>query len=54
MHLNITGVQNRSEEVKQLMKEIKAQVFFLTETKIDVPYSTAQFKISCYDMHLPQ
>ena len=36
------------------MKEIKAQVFFLTETKIDVPYSTAQFKISCYDMHLPQ
>ena len=36
------------------MKEIKAQVFFPTETKIDTSYPTAQFKISGYDMHLPQ
>ena len=36
------------------MQEIKAQVFFPTETKIDASYPTAQFKISGYDMHLPQ
>lgn len=36
------------------MKEIKAQVFFPTETKIDASYPTAQFKISGYDRHLPQ
>ena len=31
MHLNINGIQNKFEEVKQLMKEFKAQVFFLIQ-----------------------
>ena len=51
MHLNISGIQNKFEEVKQLMKEFKAQVLFLTETKIDATYPTAQFKISGYDIY---
>ena len=33
------------------MKEFKAQVFLLTETKIDATYPTAQFKISGYDIY---
>ena len=33
------------------MKEFKAQVFFLTETKIDATYPTVQFKISRYDIY---
>ena len=44
MHLNINEIQNKFEEVKQLMKEFKAQVFFLTETKIDATYPTASSK----------
>lgn len=39
MHLNINGIQN------------KAQVFFLTETKINATYPTAQFKISGYEIY---
>ena len=31
------------------MKDIK--VFFLTETKVDAAYPTAQFKISGYDIY---
>ena len=33
------------------MKEFKAQVSFLTETKTDTTYPTAQFKISGYDIY---
>lgn len=51
-HLNINGIQNKLEEVKQLVKEFKAQVFFLTETKIDgTPYCSVQNQ---WLWHLPQ
>ena len=49
MHLNINGIQNKFEGGKQLMKDIK--VFFLTETKVDATYPTAQFKMSGYDIY---
>ena len=39
IHLNVNiHLQNRVEEVGLLIKETKAQVFFLTETKIDSTY----------------
>ena len=50
MHLNINSLQNKVEEVGLLIKETKAQVFFLTETKIDSTYPDSQFALSGYNI----
>lgn len=34
MHLNVNSLQNKIEEGGSLIREFKAQVMFLTETKI--------------------
>ena len=51
MHLNINGLQNKFEEVKQLVQNFEAQVLFLTETKIDNSYPKSQFRIDGYEVY---
>lgn len=38
VHFNVNSLQNKIEEVVMLIDELKAQVVFLTETKIDGSY----------------
>ena len=45
-HLNVNSLQNKKEEVQLLIRQFKAQVIFLTETKIDASYSNSQFLIN--------
>lgn len=51
MHLNVNSLQNKFEEVSSLMKEFKAQVVYLTETKIDASYSNSQFMVEGYNIY---
>ena len=50
MHLNVNSLQNKIEEVGTLIKEFKAQVVFLTETKIDASYPDSQFALEGYNI----
>ena len=50
-HLNVNSLQNKIEEVVMLIDEFKAQVVFLMETKIDVPYPNCQFAIERYKIY---
>ena len=50
MHLNVNSLQSKIEEVKMLVKQFKAQVVFLTETKIDETYPDSQFAINNYHL----
>ena len=50
IHLNVNSLQNKVKEVGLLIKETKAQVFFLTETKIDSTYPDSQFALSGYNI----
>ena len=45
VHFNVNSLQNKIEEVLILIGEFKAQVVFLTETKIDGSYPNSQFAI---------
>ena len=45
VHFNVNSLQNKIEEVVMLIDEFKAQVVFLTETKIDGSYPNSQFAI---------
>ena len=45
VHFNVNSLQNKIEEVLMLIGEFKAQVVFLTETKIDGSYPNSQFAI---------
>ena len=47
-HLNVNSLQSKIVEVVMLIDEFKAQVVFLTETKIDGPYPNSQFAIERY------
>lgn len=51
LHLNVNSLQNKLEEVKILIDDIKAQVVFLTETKTDSSYPNSQFKLEGYNMY---
>ena len=48
-HLNVNSFQNKIEEIAMLVDYFKAQVVFLTETKIDKSYPNRQF--SGYKMY---
>lgn len=50
IHLNVNSLQNKVEEVGLLIKATKAQVFFLTETKIDSTYPDSQFAQRGYNI----
>ena len=51
MHLNINSLQKKLEDLKQLISDFKAQVIFLSETKIDSSYPSKQFKIDGYNIY---
>lgn len=51
MHLNVNSLQNKFEEVQSLMKDFKAQVVYLTETKIDASYPNSQFMVEGYNIY---
>ena len=47
-HLNVISLQKKIEEVVMLIDKFKAQVVFLTETKIDGSYPNSKFAIERY------
>ena len=49
-HLNIDSVQNKLDDLKLLKRELKSQVIFLSETKIDSSYKDDQFSMRGYNM----
>lgn len=49
-HLNINSVQNKLDDLKLLNRELKSQVIFLSETKIDSSYKDDQFLRRGYNM----
>ena len=51
MHLNVNSLQNKKEEVELLIRQFKAQVIFLTETKIVASYPNSQFSINNFYMY---
>ena len=51
IHMNVNSLQNKVEEVGSLIKESKAQVVFLTETKIDCTYPDSQFAQNGYSIN---
>ena len=50
MHLNVNSLQNK-KEVELLIRQFKAQVIFLTETKIDASYPNSQFVIDNFNIY---
>lgn len=49
-HQNTNSIQNKTEDLKVLIKYLRAQIIFITETKIDNTYPDEQFKIEGYRM----
>ena len=48
VHLNVNSIQNKIDEIKLLNKDLKAQIIFLSEMKIDSSYHDVQFTIQGY------
>ena len=48
-HLNINSLQNKLDNLKLLNRELKSQVIFLSETKIDSSYKDDQFSMRGYN-----
>ena len=44
-HLNINSIQNKFEELADLIKRLNVHVMFISETKIDASYSNNRFTI---------
>ena len=51
IHMNVNRLLNKVEEVRSLIKESKAQVVFLTETKIDLTHPDSQFAQNGYSIY---
>ena len=50
-HLNINSIQNKFEELTEVIKKITAHIMFVSETKIDASYPNAQFKVPNYSLY---
>ena len=50
-HLNINSIQNKFEELTEVIKKINAHIMFVSETKIDASYPNAQFKVPNYSLY---
>ena len=50
-HLNVNSLQNKMEEIGMLVEDFKAQVVFLTETKINKSLPNRQFAIEGNKMY---
>ena len=44
-HLNVNGIRNKFAEVTDILTTNNADIFFLSETKIDESFRKAQFRI---------
>ena len=49
--LNINSIQNKFEELTDIIKAIHAHIMFVGETKIDSSYPNAQFSIPGYTLY---
>ena len=50
-HLNINSIQNKFEELTEVIKKLNAHIMFVSETKIDTSYPNAQFKVPNYSLY---
>ena len=50
-HLNINSLQNKFEELTNIIRAIRAHIMFVSETKIDCSYPNAQFSIPGYSLY---
>lgn len=50
-HLNINSIQNKFEELTEVIKKLNAHMMFVRETKIDASYPNAQFKVPNYSLY---
>ena len=50
-HLNINSIQNKFEELTNVMKAIRVHIMFVSETKIDSSYPNAQFSLPGYSLY---
>ena len=50
-HLNINSIQNKFEELTDIINAIRAHIMFVSETKIDSSYPNAQFSIPGYTLY---
>ena len=48
--ININSIQNKFEELVELIRKLNAHVIFVGETKIDSTYPNSQFNISGYSL----
>ena len=51
VHLNVNGIQSKFDELKILNGKLKAHIIFLSETKIDSSYPSAQFHMEGYRIY---
>lgn len=51
VHLNINSIRNKFDDLKILNRELKSHIIFLTETKIDSSYPSAQFHLEGYHIY---
>ena len=50
-HLNINSIQNKFEELKDIITKFKVQIMVVSETKIDSSYPDSQFHVPGYYLH---
>lgn len=50
-HLNINGLSNKLQKLHEILNKGYADIFFLSETKLDPSYPSAQFKGDAYNIH---
>ena len=50
-HLNINSIQNKFEELADLIKRLNVHVMFISETKIDASYSNNRFTIPGFSVY---
>ena len=49
--MNIKSIQNKFEELTEVIKKINAHIMLVSETKIDASYPNAQFKVPNYSLY---
>ena len=49
-HLNINSIQNKFDELVDVIHKLKAHIIFIGETKIDSTYPNSQFNIPGYTL----
>ena len=50
-HLNINSIQNKFEELIDMIKTLKAHIILISETNIDSTYPNEQFSLPGYSLY---